>query len=146
MLAEIPSSPRSIMVLFHEIVMTAVHASQALHAFELALSLEKLNYNKLWALDDIASKSEDYELASYVEEILQMQVCTNWRHRPGTVYHVTSVQVRHEDAFRTLVPHYKVCVSTAAVWPAERPQSLNLACLIVSTPLRPCVPAGHPPV
>ena len=50
-----------------------MHA-QALHAFELALSLEKLNYNKLWALDDIASKSEDYELASYVEEILQMQV------------------------------------------------------------------------
>jgi ferritin heavy chain len=46
---------------------------EALHAFELALSLEKLNYNKLWALDDIASKSEDYELASYVEEILQMQ-------------------------------------------------------------------------
>ena len=36
---------------------------QALHAFELALSLEKLNYNKLWALDDIASQAEDYELA-----------------------------------------------------------------------------------
>jgi len=47
---------------------------QALHAFELALSLEKLNYQKLWHLDDIATKAEDYEMASMVEEMLHNQV------------------------------------------------------------------------
>ena len=48
--------------------------AQALHAFELALSLEKLNYQKLWHLDDVATKAEDYEMASYVEEMLHNQV------------------------------------------------------------------------
>ena len=47
---------------------------QALHAFELALSLEKLNYQKLWHLDDVATKAEDYEMASMVEEMLHNQV------------------------------------------------------------------------
>jgi len=47
---------------------------EALHAFELALSLEKLNLQKLWVLDDIATKAEDYEMASFVEEMLHNQV------------------------------------------------------------------------
>jgi len=57
-------------------------ALQALHAFELALSLEKLNYQKLWHLDDIATKAEDYEMASMVEEMLHNQVTSMHTSRP----------------------------------------------------------------
>ena len=49
-----------------------VLAVQALHAFELALSLEKLK--KLWHLNDVAIKADDYEMAAYVEEMLHKQV------------------------------------------------------------------------
>lgn len=36
--------------------------------------MEKLNYQKLWHLDDVATKAEDYEMASYIEEMLHNQV------------------------------------------------------------------------
>jgi len=47
---------------------------EALHAFELALSLEKLNLQKLWHVDDVANKANDYEMASFVEEMMHTQV------------------------------------------------------------------------
>lgn len=47
---------------------------QALHAFELALSLEKLNFQKMWHLDHVATKADDYEMASFVEDMMHKQV------------------------------------------------------------------------
>ena len=61
---------------FSQFMTAAILPVQALHAFELALSLEKLNYQKLWHLDDIATKAEDYEMASMVEEMLHNQVAS----------------------------------------------------------------------
>ncbi len=93
----------------------SLHASQALHAFELALSLEKLNYNKLWALDDIASKSEDYELASYVEEILQMQVTRLER----SVLCGYSPSLRCRSFLGPLLLHVYLTATPAVLQPAE---------------------------
>lgn len=47
---------------------------QALHAFELALSLEKLNLQKLWRLDDVANNADDYEMTNFVEDMMHKQV------------------------------------------------------------------------
>lgn len=47
---------------------------EALYAFELALSLEKLNFQKMWELDHVATKADDYEMASFVEEMMHEQV------------------------------------------------------------------------
>jgi len=40
---------------------------------ELALSLEKLNYNKLKALDKLAVTAEDFNLADFVDSLLDDQ-------------------------------------------------------------------------
>ena len=47
----------------------------ALHAMELALSLEKLNFHKLRELHDIADASHDAQMADFVEDMLAEQVC-----------------------------------------------------------------------
>ena len=47
----------------------------ALHAMELALSLEKLNFQKLRHLHDVAEKSEDAQMSDFVEDMLADQVC-----------------------------------------------------------------------
>ena len=46
----------------------------ALNAMELALSLEKLNFNKLRQLHGIADKHEDAQMADFVEDMLAEQV------------------------------------------------------------------------
>ncbi len=46
----------------------------ALHAMELALSLEKLNFHKLRELHDVADASEDAQMADFVENMLAEQV------------------------------------------------------------------------
>lgn len=46
----------------------------ALHAMELALSLEKLNFHKLRELHDVADESKDAQMADFVEEMLAEQV------------------------------------------------------------------------
>jgi ferritin heavy chain len=49
---------------------------EALYAMELALSLEKLNFQKLRALHAIADKHQDAALTDFIEgELLQEQVC-----------------------------------------------------------------------
>ena len=40
---------------------------------ELALSLEKLNYDKLKVLDKLAVDAEDFNLADYVDDLLEEQ-------------------------------------------------------------------------
>ena len=47
----------------------------ALHAMELALSLEKLNFHKLRELHDIADATNDAQMADFVETMLADQVC-----------------------------------------------------------------------
>ena len=47
----------------------------ALHAMELALSLEKLNFHKLRELHDVAEKSDDAQFSDFVEAMLADQVC-----------------------------------------------------------------------
>jgi hypothetical protein len=42
---------------------------------ELALSLEKLNYSKLVHLDKLASEAHDYNLADYVDGMLDGASC-----------------------------------------------------------------------
>ena len=46
----------------------------ALHAMELALSLEKLNFHKLRELHDVADASDDAQMADFVENMLAEQV------------------------------------------------------------------------
>jgi len=46
----------------------------ALHAMELALSLEKLNFHKLRELHDVADESNDAQMADFVEDMLAEQV------------------------------------------------------------------------
>ena len=46
----------------------------ALHAMELALSLEKLNFHKLRELHDVADASHDAQMADFVEDMLAEQV------------------------------------------------------------------------
>lgn len=45
----------------------------ALHAMELALSLEKLNFHKLRELHDVAEKSDDAQFSDFVEAMLADQ-------------------------------------------------------------------------
>lgn len=45
----------------------------ALHAMELALSLEKLNFHKLRELHDVADASQDAQMADFVEQMLAEQ-------------------------------------------------------------------------
>jgi len=45
----------------------------ALHAMELSLALEKLNYDKLSHLDKVASDLEDFNLADFVDDMLEEQ-------------------------------------------------------------------------
>lgn len=47
----------------------------ALHAMELALSLEKLNFQKLRHLHDVAEESKDAQMSDFVEDMLADQVC-----------------------------------------------------------------------
>ena len=47
----------------------------ALHAMELALSFEKLNFQKLKELHSIADKNDDAQMADFVEDMLEEQVC-----------------------------------------------------------------------
>lgn len=46
---------------------------EALHAMELSLALEKLNLTKLSALHKVADESSDFQVADYVERMLQEQ-------------------------------------------------------------------------
>ena len=46
----------------------------ALHAMELALSLEKLNFHKLRELHEVAEKSDDAQFSDFVEAMLADQV------------------------------------------------------------------------
>eukprot|EP00884_Botryococcus_braunii_P005658 jgi/Botrbrau1/15093/Bobra.0255s0006.1 len=46
---------------------------EALHAMELALSLEKLNFDYLFRLHEIAESNKDPEMANFVEEMLDEQ-------------------------------------------------------------------------
>lgn len=49
---------------------------EALYAMELALSLEKLNFQKLLALQAIADENKDAALCDFVEgDLLAEQVC-----------------------------------------------------------------------
>ena len=49
--------------------------TDALHAMELSLSFEKLNFQKLKELQAIAVKNSDAQMADFVEDMLQEQVC-----------------------------------------------------------------------
>ncbi len=48
--------------------------TDALHAMELALSFEKLNFQKLKELQGIAEKNKDAQMSDFVEGMLQEQV------------------------------------------------------------------------
>ena len=48
--------------------------SDVLHAMELALSFEKLNFQKLRELHDVAEKHGDAQMSDFVEEMLTEQV------------------------------------------------------------------------
>lgn len=48
--------------------------TDALHAMELALSFEKLNFQKLKELQAIAEKNSDAQMADFVEDMLEEQV------------------------------------------------------------------------
>ena len=48
----------------------------ALHAMEIGLSLEKLNFQKLRDLHEVADKSNDAQMADFVEGMLAEQVTT----------------------------------------------------------------------
>ena len=48
--------------------------ADALHAMELALSFEKLNFMKLKELHSIADKNDDAQMADFVEDMLEEQV------------------------------------------------------------------------
>ena len=48
----------------------------ALHAMEIGLSLEKLNFQKLRDLHEVADKSNDAQMADFVEDMLAEQVIT----------------------------------------------------------------------
>ena len=50
------------------------HKTDALHAMELALSFEKLNFQKLKELQAIAEKDHDAQMSDFVEALLQEQV------------------------------------------------------------------------
>lgn len=49
------------------------HKTDALHAMELALSFEKLNFQKLKELQAIAEKNSDAQMSDFVEAMLQEQ-------------------------------------------------------------------------
>ena len=49
--------------------------TDALYAMELALSFEKLNFQKLKELQAIAEKNSDAQMSDFVEAMLQEQVC-----------------------------------------------------------------------
>ena len=49
----------------------------ALHAMEIGLSLEKLNFQKLRDLHEVADKSNDAQMADFVEDMLAEQVTTS---------------------------------------------------------------------
>ena len=51
--------------------------TDALHAMELSLSFEKLNFQKLKELQAIAEKNSDAQMSDFVEAMLQEQVCLN---------------------------------------------------------------------
>lgn len=62
-----------------------------MHAMELALSLEKLNFHKLRELHDIADASHDAQMADFVEDMLAEQVCAIWPwcvQQPVTLLHL----------------------------------------------------------
>ena len=48
--------------------------TDALHAMELALSFEKLNFQKLKELQAIAEKNSDAQMSDFVEGMLEEQV------------------------------------------------------------------------
>lgn len=47
----------------------------ALHAMELALALEKLNFSMLFELCKTAEKHEDSNMSDFLESMLAEQVC-----------------------------------------------------------------------
>ena len=49
--------------------------TDALYAMELALSFEKLNFQKLKELQAVAEKNSDAQMSDFVEAMLQEQVC-----------------------------------------------------------------------
>lgn len=53
--------------------MNASHLLARSQALELALSLEKVNYQKLMHLDAVATEAGDFNLADYVDEMLDDQ-------------------------------------------------------------------------
>ena len=50
----------------------------ALHAMEIGLSLEKLNFQKLRDLHEVADKSNDAQMADFVEDMLAEQWNVDW--------------------------------------------------------------------
>ena len=51
----------------------------ALYSMEIALALEKLNFQMLYSLHETADKAGDAQMTDFVEEMLAEQVCLVWR-------------------------------------------------------------------
>ena len=50
----------------------------ALYSMEIALALEKLNFQMLYSLHETADKAGDAQMTDFVEEMLAEQVCPDW--------------------------------------------------------------------
>jgi hypothetical protein len=84
---------------------------------ELALSLEKLNYIKLVHLDKVATDAEDYNLADYVDEMLDGACARAF----------LSYACLRRDAHRSMMLMRARCVCAARM----RLARLRLSCLRV---------------
>lgn len=91
----------------------------ALHAMELALSLEKLNFHKLRELHDIADASHDAQMADFVEDMLAEQVCDLF----------LCIPTHHEACFTCCKQSSFVAVGMA-ILPVQRSISLAASCSI----------------
>ena len=52
----------------------------ALYSMEIALALEKLNFQMLYSLHETADKAGDAQMTDFVEEMLAEQVCLEQHH------------------------------------------------------------------
>lgn len=75
--------------------------TDALHAMELSLSFEKLNFQKLKELQGIAEKNSDAQMSDFVEAMLQEQVCVIWHFWCGCLVLLPLTPVQYLDICRS---------------------------------------------
>ena len=118
----------------------------ALHAMEIGLSLEKLNFQKLRDLHEVADKSNDAQMADFVEDMLAEQVtsavkciglqrCLSSRRRtcwqstgllPGTS---RSIQESELHTVEGMLTELGLCLGKTLLWSLVVSKPCCTACL-----------------